>query len=90
MSNTPKNIPMAPEQWIDVYAASGFAVGTQVKMQAIRIDRPIPIRICVSTTKPDGSAYTTFREGEWVKNDVGDVGLWVWCAAYAEINVSGV
>lgn len=84
-----KKLVTVDKGWVDLYAATGIAVGTQIKIQNAKSDTVVAIGDTATQPTPtDGRAYV--RTGKWLVNKQGDAGAWAYCQTYAVLNVQEV
>jgi len=78
MADTLPNIPLPRNTWVDLYAASGIAVGTRIKVSSLITDAVI--RVHTSSTEPAADAgYTPIKALEFATNNAGESGAWAMC-----------
>lgn len=89
MSDTLPNVVLPANTPVDLYAASGIAVGTQISVQNITTS---DVRVYSGATSPDvgSSGSTLLRPGITAKNESGDAGAWAWSTSGAAVNVKEV
>ena len=75
MSDTLPNIPITPNEWIDLYSESGIDVGKQLTVNNVGAS---DVFLVVSATEPtDESSYIALQPRDLpFTNNVGDSGLW--------------
>jgi hypothetical protein len=88
MADTLTNITIPQNEWVDLYALSGIAVGTAISVENIGV---FDVYLAVQATQPspDHDAYNIVkRKGNVFKNSVGDSGAWAFCnGSTAKVNV---
>ena len=85
MANTLPNIPLPANTWVDLYAASGIAVGTQITVQNLC---DFNIRLCSKAIVPmitDG--YQIILQAQTATNQSGDLGAWAFCSTGGSVNI---
>ena len=76
-------------QWINLYAATGITVGTQVIVQNFQSNALIAVSDTASApTETDGRVAV--YQGQFYQNDSGDLGLWAYCSGRGLISVQEV
>jgi hypothetical protein len=85
---TLENVRVPKNDWIDIYAATGIAVGTAIYIQNVGV---ADVYVTVSATKPalNYDAYNILqRDGTFLRNEAGAEGAWATCRnAEGKINV---
>ncbi len=79
MSDSTANITVPANDWVDLYALSGFTVGTPLVAVNIGV---CDVYLAVQATKPlpGHDAYViSFRNGGPLRNSSGDSGAWAFC-----------
>lgn len=79
MAENLPHIPLPSGTWIDLYAASGIAVGTRIEVENVGV---CDISLSASATEPapDTDQYNVLRrEGGRLVNTFGDLGAWAIC-----------
>ena len=86
MSDTTPNITIPERTWVDLYAASGISVGTQL---VVKLLGGYEVRLVTAATEPsDMSAFDVLVSRTVpVTNDSGASGAWAWSFGGALINV---
>ena len=86
MADTLPNIPIPERTWVDLYAESGIAVGTQI---IVKLLGGYEVRLVTSATQPtDMSAFDVLVSRTVpVTNDAGDSGAWCWSFGGALVSV---
>lgn len=87
MADTLINIETTPDEWTDIYAATGIAVGTLIEVQNIGTS---DVYLCTRATQPprDFDGYNIIERGQFLRNEVGDSGAWALSvSAKGKINV---
>ncbi len=72
--------------WVDLYAATGITVGTQLLVQNFFSRSPVSL----ADTAGEPTAATgriRIDPTQFYQNDSGDVGAWAYCATFAQISV---
>lgn len=91
MPDTLLNIPLTQNEWVDLYAASGIAVGTQLLVENTGV---CDVYLAVEATEPakDSNSYNILkRNGDPLRNQPGDSGAWAFCQnTNGEVNVNPV
>lgn len=88
MTDTLANVSVPVGDWVDVYSATGIAVGTVIEIQNVGDSA---IHLCTRATQPPRNfdAYNVAVRGEYYLNDVGDSGAWIKSIGQAgKINVA--
>jgi len=90
MPDTIQNIIIPQNQWVDLYALSGVAVGEQITVENTG---DIDIYLCVQATQPATGAnnYNILarKNGVRLQNNAGDAGAWAYCnGAEGKININ--
>lgn len=77
MADTLPNIDLPANEWVDLYAATGLAVGTALQVQNIGSS---DVYLTVRATQPpvDHDAYNIAQRSNdvWLRNTTGDSGAW--------------
>ncbi len=77
MPDTLPNIPLPANTWVDLYAASGIAVGTQLLVVNNGV---YDARIVVKATQPtDSDGWDPLARYQYLTNTSGDSGVWAIC-----------
>lgn len=86
MSDTLTNVKLPAKTPVDLYAATGIAVGTQISVQNITTG---DVRVYSGATSPNmaTSGSALLRPGITAKNDSGDAGAWAWSTLPSAVNV---
>lgn len=92
MSLTLPNTDLPTNQWVDLYADTGIAVGTAIKVQNLGTSE---VYLTVSATEPvigfDQYALLQRINGVFLRNTTGDPGAWAFSPnQVGKINVSEV
>lgn len=70
---------------MDLYAATGIPVGTQILVQNIGV---CDVFLTSQAEEPtDDVAYQILERGEFARNDFNDAGAWAYCFAGGALNV---
>ena len=78
MTDTLTNIPITAGVWIDLYAASGIPVGTQIVVENIG-NYDVYLAVQASQPAVGHTAYNVVkRNGDTVHNEFGDLGAWAY------------
>lgn len=80
------NVVLPAETWVDLYASTGIAVGTQIDVVNIQ---PNDVRVVESATEPDGNddfIPVLFRSNV-ARNATGAVGAWALCVGGGAVDV---
>ena len=73
-------------QWIDLYAATGIAVGTKIIVQNFQSKSPVALSdTAAEPTSTDGRVRVD--PTQFFTNDAGDAGAWAYCSSIAKISV---
>lgn len=77
MADTLPNILIPPNQWVDLYQASGIAVGTQIRVKILGNGE---LKLAVSESQPTSlSAYDVLVDKtQPLVNSAGDSGAWAY------------
>ena len=80
MADTLPNIHIPQRTWVDLYAASGIAVGTQITVTLVSGFEAL---LCTKATQPtDLSAYDPLVDTRFpLTNKTGDSGAWCYTRA---------
>ena len=74
MADTLQNIKLPANEWVDLYAESGIAVGTQILTENLT---QTPAKLYAGATAPiDNLSFSRLMQYEEKINDVGDTGAW--------------
>jgi len=74
MADTSPNIPLPADVQVDLYAATGIAVGTQIILQSIGADE---VRLSTKATEPlSTDGYEVVPRSYQAVNESGDSGAW--------------
>lgn len=86
MADTLPNIGIPAKQWIDLYAASGITVGTQINVKNLGTGQ---ILLVAQLTEPNipSAGYRSFNPYEEAVNDTGDDGAWAFSVIGTLVNV---
>lgn len=80
MADTLQNASIPQNDWVDLYALTGLAVGTQLTIENSGV---CDVYLAVQATKPDKdhSAYNIVKRAPSVnvQNTEGDAGAWAYC-----------
>jgi len=89
MSNTLPNVILPVRTPVNLYAATGIAVGTKVRVQNITSDI---VRVHVGPTSPDmtTSGASLMYPSQTGENQTGDSGLWAWSVTGGAVQVAEV
>ena len=79
MADTLPNIAISENVWVDLYAQSGIATGTQIIVQNVGAR---DIYLSTKATQPDINAdgYYVVERSQEAINDSGDSGAWAYCS----------
>ena len=77
MADTLPNVPLPRGVWVDLYAATGIAVGDQIDVQNLGDQEVLLVTKATEPTDADG--YFRIGVGEVARNDLGEAGLWARC-----------
>lgn len=73
-------------QWVDLYAATGITVGTQIIIQNFKSNSPVALADTASEpTSTTGRVRVD--ETQFYQNEAGDAGAWAYCSSSALISV---
>lgn len=91
MADTLENITLTANTWTDLYAETGIAVGTAIKVQNIGV-ADVYLTVSASTPSLDLDRYNVVQRenGVFLRNDEGSTGAWAYCQSTGKINVSVV
>ena len=85
MADTLPNISIPEQTWVDLYSASGIAIGTQILVQNIGV---CDIYLTSQAAQPtDYTAHQIIKRSQFVINNVGDTGAWAYCREGGLVNV---
>jgi hypothetical protein len=85
MADTLPNITIPEQTWVDLYAASGIAIGTQILVQNIGA---CDIYLTSQASQPtDDTAHQIIKRSQFAINDAGDTGAWAYCREGGLVNV---
>ena len=86
MSDTLPNVILPVRTVVNLYAASGIAVGTKVRVQNITSDI---VRVHVGATSPNmaTSGTSLLYPSQTGENQTGDSGLWAWSVTGGAVQV---
>lgn len=85
-SLTPVRVPS--NTWVDIYAATGIAVGTQIIVQNIGSSEAI---LSESATEPTSTVgYNAIPPRIFLTNAVGSLGAWAFSESGTTLQVEGV
>lgn len=77
MAETLPIIPLPPNTWVDIYDATGIAVGEQIIAQNIG---PVDANLVTSPTEPlDLSARNILARTDYARNEINSTGEWAFC-----------
>ena len=72
--------------WVDLYAATGITVGTQLIIQ--NFSSKSPVALSDSASEPTSTTgRVRIDQTQFYQNDSGDVGAWAYCSSLAMISV---
>ena len=75
--------------WVDLYAATSIAVGTQVIVQNFQSKSRVSLSDSeLEPTSADGRIGVD--ETQFYQNTSGDLGLWAYCSSFALVSVQEV
>ena len=80
------NVTLPARTWVDLYDATGIAVGTQIDVVNLT---PNDVRLASTAAEPtidDDHIPLIFRSAKG-RNDVGDPGAWAMCVGGGGISV---
>lgn len=80
MANTLQNIPLPANTWVNLYEATEIQVGVQILVENLGV---CDVLLAVQTNQPekDHDAFNVVkRNGDPLRNNVGDLGAWAFCA----------
>lgn len=83
------NVALPARTWVDLYAATGIVVGTQIEVLNLT---PNSVRLASTEFEPtvsDDHVPLPFRAAKGV-NDAGDDGAWALCVAGGGVDVKEV
>jgi hypothetical protein len=79
------NTTLPPNVWVDLYADTGLAVGSQIVVQNVGVcDVFLAAQAATPTTY---EAHQIIQRGQYSQNDLGDAGAWAFCLAGGALNV---
>lgn len=89
MADTLNDVILPANTPVDLYAASGIAVGTKVSVQNVTSG---VVRVHVGAVAPTlgVSGAVLLSSGESGENDTGDTGLWAWSVAGGAVQIEEV
>lgn len=77
MADTLDNVPLPANVWVDLYAATGLAVGVALSAQNVGTT---DVRLAVQAAQPpadhDGYVIIQRDPGLFFRNNIGDAGAW--------------
>jgi hypothetical protein len=84
--DTLPNTFLPPGQWVDLYAATGITVGTQIVVQNIGV---CDVYLASQSAEPPipSTAHQILRREQESFNDYEDAGAWAYCLAGGGVNV---
>lgn len=84
------NVVLPARTWVDLYAATGIIVGTQLSVHNIT---PNDVRLVTSATEPSGTddhIPLVYGRGVTAENETGDPGAWALCVGGGAVDVKEV
>jgi hypothetical protein len=90
MADTLPDIDLPAATWIDLYAASGIAVGTKINVHNKGANRVLLATSATEPTTLDGVYLNPVSESAPsmpMQNDAGESGAWAYCANGGAVNV---
>lgn len=87
MADTLPNIELPPNIWVDLYAATGIAVGTQILVQNIGVCDVYLFSGPAMPDQGDNDMHQIITRAQFAKNDQGDAGAYAMCIAGGLVNV---
>lgn len=92
MADTLQNIKLPANTWVDLYAASGIIVGTQIVVKNLSI---VGVKLNAQATTPTQTDANTDETGSYsplgsfgsASNDVGDSGAWAYSHSLGLVSV---
>lgn len=86
--DTLSNVTLEKGVWVDIYDATGIAVGTQITVQNLTTSH---VRLHTSAAEPTGNyGFKTVPPYEYAINDTGDSGAWAYSTNGGAINIAEV
>lgn len=86
MATTLPNVLLPAFTWVNLYAATGIAVGTKIIVQNLT---PADVRLCSKATSPlvtDGHNVISYTRN--AVNQASDPGAWAMCSVDGAVNVA--
>lgn len=89
MADTKPDVVLQPNTPVNLYAATGVTVGTQISVQN---NSGGDVRLYSGATQPvlGESGSTLVKPGITAKNTAGDTGAWAWCITDGSVQVGEV
>lgn len=85
MPDTLPNTPLPADVWVDIYAATGITVGTQILVQNIGV---CDVYLASQAAQPtDETRRQVLLRAQFALNDFNDAGAWAICTAGGALNV---
>ncbi len=85
MADTLENTSLPSDVWVDLYADTGIAVGSQLLVQNIGV---CDVYLATQLAEPtDETAYQIMERSQFAINEPGDSGAWAFCKAGGAVNV---
>lgn len=85
MATSLPSVPLPPNTWVDLYAATGIVAGTQLVVQNIGSG---PAELTESATEPVGTVgFNAIPTREYLTNDAANVGAWAISATGTTLQV---
>ncbi len=76
-------------EWVNLYAATGITVGTQIRIQNFKSNSPVALADSASEPTPT-TGRVRIDETQFFLNESGDLGSWAYCSSLASISVQVV
>lgn len=91
MPNNLPNIPIPSNEWVDLYALSGIAVGEALAIENVGVcDVYLAVQATVPIKKHDAYSVLRRENGVRLANSEGDLGAWGFCVGESKVNVRRV
>lgn len=87
MSDSKPLVKVDPDTWVDLYAATGISVGTEVILNIISGNS---LRVAFKSSEPTDEIAGVLKVGDWYKVGSGETGLWVLSPRGCQIAVQEV
>lgn len=85
MADTLPDVPLTANTWVDLYAATGITVGTQIVASN---KGSVRFTLAASATAPSDNRGITVEPNQQAINENGDTGAWAYCSSGGLVSVA--